>query len=78
MVKARRVRRPFLKVKAKMVEKEITQGEMANNLGISQSTFNQKLNGVYDFKLTEIKAIATILGIHGDRINECFFEEEIL
>jgi transcriptional regulator with XRE-family HTH domain len=77
MVKVKRKRivysKPFLKVKGAMVENGVTQEEMAEHLNISQSTFNQKINGISDFKLTEIKAIADKLGIQADRFQEYFF-----
>jgi transcriptional regulator with XRE-family HTH domain len=79
MVKVKKKRisycKPFLKVKARMVEKEITQEEMAKHLGISPSTFNHKINATdgAEFKLTEIKAIASILEIPAEGFQEHFF-----
>jgi transcriptional regulator with XRE-family HTH domain len=64
---------PLLKVKAKMVEKSMNQEEMAAELNMSIATFNRKVNGLTDFTLTELKKIAEILDIGGEKYQEYFF-----
>lgn len=51
----------YCKLKGLMVENNITQMQMAKLLGISVSTFNQKLNGKSDFTIQEAKKISKIL-----------------
>ncbi|AZO96132.1 helix-turn-helix transcriptional regulator [Halocella sp. SP3-1] len=45
------------KMKALMVEKNKKQRDMANHLGISLNSFNNKVNGNRDFTETEINKI---------------------
>lgn len=50
-------------LKAKIAEKGSTQSEVANYLGISKQSFSYKINGVRDFKLSEIEKICNFLNI---------------
>ena len=49
------------KLKGARAEKGYSQGEMADKLGISRDSYNQKENGKSEFKLSEIIAIMEIL-----------------
>jgi hypothetical protein len=40
---------------------------------MSIATFNRKVNGLTDFTLTELKKIAEILDIGGEKYQEYFF-----
>ena len=51
------------KLKAKIVEVGMTQGELARKIGISQNTFTRKISGRRDFTVGEIDRICTVLGI---------------
>ena len=42
------------------MENNFTQNQMAKILGISVSTFNQKINGKSDFTIQEAKKIALL------------------
>ena len=50
------------RLRGKMAEKGITQGEMAQKLGIDASTFNRKMTGKGDFSVLEALCIVRILG----------------
>ncbi len=52
------------KLKGRIVEKGLTQGDVANRLGISKTALNNKINGKTEFTAREIKALVIILGIN--------------
>lgn len=60
----------LLKLKAKRVEKGMTQKEMADKIGIASATYNHKENGIAYFSFNEILKILDILG--------CKFEDIFL
>lgn len=45
------------KLKEAIIEKGVTQGEVASKLGVSRETLNAKLNGRQDFKRLEIEKL---------------------
>lgn len=51
------------KLKARILEKGLTQTNVAAKLGISYQSFNYKLNNVREFKASEIKNLCEILDI---------------
>lgn len=53
-----------LKLRALMLEKGYTQGQLAKLLGISEQSMNYKINNKREFKAKEIKAIIELLGIN--------------
>lgn len=61
----------LLKDKAKSLG--IRQVDIANALGLRQSTVNQKLNNVRPMTLREAELIAEILKITGDEFTRYFF-----
>lgn len=52
----------YSKLKGILVEKNITQQELAQILQISVSALNFKINGKSDFSVTEAKRVSNILG----------------
>ena len=60
----------LLKLKAKRVEKCLTQTQLANLIGIAPATYNHKENGTAYFSFQEIIKILEIL--------ECKFEDIFL
>ncbi len=64
----------YPKLIGKRNEKGITQGKMAEMLGISKNNYNLKENGKLDFNLVEVKKILQILDSTYDEI---FFEENV-
>jgi DNA-binding XRE family transcriptional regulator len=59
--KVRSRTKPFLKLRAAIVEAGYTQGEIAKAIGVDISTFSQKINGHRDFTLPECVRIAKIV-----------------
>ena len=52
-----------LKLKGKIVEAGMTQGELAEKIGISQNTLSRKIAGRRDFTIGEIDRICDVLHI---------------
>lgn len=62
------------KLKAKLVEKDISIIELANILGIDKSTVYRKLNKSGDsFTIKDVEKIAKALSLTYDDINHIFF-----
>ena len=57
-----------------MMRKKITNREMAAKLSLSEQALYNKLNGVTEFKNSEIKKITTLLGLSMDDVNLIFFD----
>ena len=64
-----------LKLKAKLKEKNLTQEEVANRLGINPSTFNKKINNEIGETLTiqEATNLKNILEITNNDMVDIFF-----
>lgn len=65
------------KLKGLMREKQITQSDLAEKLGIKPCTVNQKLNGRRDMSLDEAEMIADVLGIDTGDFGKYFFNREV-
>lgn len=57
-----------LKLKAAIAESGMNQEQIAKMLGVSLSTFNYKLNGVSEFKASEIKKLMELLHLNSDKV----------
>ena len=64
----------YSKLKGLMVEKNITQQELAQILQMSITTLNFKINGKSDFNVKEAKKISNFFG---KTIEEIFYIDEI-
>lgn len=53
----------------------ITKREIAKRLGLSEMGLYKKINNITEFKASEIKALAEILGI--TKIDEIFFANNV-
>lgn len=51
------------KLKARLVEKGMSQTDAANAIGISYQSFNSKLRNAIEFKASEIEKLCDILDI---------------
>ena len=62
-------------LKGKIREKAMTQGDIADRIGISLSRFNAKLNGSggAEFTLGEVQAIKTVLDLDSQQVDQIFF-----
>lgn len=53
----------FNNLQAELARNRLNQTDIANALGISSKTVSNKMNGVSDFTLREIKAVVEIVGV---------------
>lgn len=54
---------PYLKLKGLLAEKDLTQKYLAELLGLSPVTINQKINGALEFTYTEVETICSELEV---------------
>lgn len=66
-----------LKLRGLMLEKEITQKDLAKMLGLSQPAVNQKINNVRSMTLEEAFEIKRILQISDKDFGAYFFSPEV-
>lgn len=50
-------------LKGRIMEKGLTQGKLAEKIGISQNTMTSRICGHSSFRVDEVKKICCILGI---------------
>lgn len=65
------------KLKARMVEKGINGQTLSAEIGISESAFYRKMNGVSEFTLSEITSIAKVLEMDDMSMLAIFFADEV-
>lgn len=63
-----------LKLRAKRVERQMSQTDLASKLGMNLATYSRKERGVNDFTLTEIQDLLYYLDCEFDDI---FFKRDI-
>jgi len=63
----------YQKLKGKIVEKTKNQENLANQMGVTKQSLNQKLNNKVAFKQSDIVTISTLLEISKVEIPEYFF-----
>jgi DNA-binding XRE family transcriptional regulator len=63
----------YQKLKGRIVEKKEKQENLANEIGITKTTLNYKLNNKIAFKQSEIIVLSNLLDIPRDEIIEYFF-----
>lgn len=63
------------KLKARMVEKGVSAGEISEFMGINTVTFYRKIRHNY-FTVKDLSAISTILGLSNSDLLDIFFEKE--
>lgn len=59
--------------RAEVARKGARYNDLADNLGITYATLNNKVNGKTDFKLSEVEKLRDLLGIEPDRLYTIFF-----
>lgn len=66
-------------LKGKIREKSLTQKDVADNIGISLSRFNAKLNnsGGAEFSLGEVRAIKSLLKLNSEQVDLIFFDTKV-
>lgn len=55
----------------------LTQAGMAENLGISIRAYQNKEQGLTDFKVKEINAIKDMFALTADQLEEIFFTQNV-
>ena len=64
MYKDRKIKhKPYNKFRGCLVERKITYADVAKTLDITEISVGQKINGISDFYLTEVKKIKNVYGI---------------
>lgn len=67
----------YCKLRGLIQEKCKTQGKLAEDIGISRSAFNQKINNISDFTSQEIMSISRYLNIETSDIPTYFFKQSV-
>ena len=65
-VKRKVKHQPYDKFRGKLIEMRITYKDVGKTLNISETAVGQKINGISDFYLTEVKKIKIAYGIEPD------------
>lgn len=63
------------KLKAKLVENDISVSQLAYKVGLNQATMYRRFNGGENFSIKEASEIARILNLSADELNDIFFSE---
>ncbi|WP_368233795.1 DUF739 family protein [Anaerotruncus rubiinfantis] len=67
----------YSKLRGRTVEMGLSQKDVAERIGISETTYSLKLNGRYPFKQSEIQNIVNLLCIPADEIGTYFFTQKV-
>lgn len=62
-------------LQAKIKEAGLTQGKLAQQIGLDSSTFSLKIKGRRNFTVSEVEKIATALRIPTDELARIFFAD---
>jgi len=65
------------KLKAKIIERNLTQKQIASELGISSISLNHKINAKNDFWMTEIVYLRNRLGLTNEECINIFFDDKV-
>ena len=64
-------------LRSKLILAEMTDGELAEKLGISRQSVSLKLNGRRPFNSNEISKIAHILQLTPEEVMQIFFDNNV-
>lgn len=64
------------KLRGRIKEKNYSEKEFANLIGLTAPTFSGRIKGITFFNTEEIKKAAKLLEISNEQIYEYFFEEK--
>ena len=67
----------YSKLRGRIIEKYQTQGNFANEINLSERSLSLKLNGMIDWKQTEIVKAVDLLGIPMQEIDQYFFKTKV-
>ena len=62
-------------LRAEIARQGTSNRALAKDLGISEQAFYNKLNGITEFKESEIKALAKTLALSPSQVNLIFFAQ---
>lgn len=65
------------KLRALILERDLTQEQVAVHLGITPASLNYKINNKREFKASEIKALVDLLNIPGEDVSVIFFAHDV-
>ena len=65
------------KLRALILERGLTQEQVAANLGITPASLNYKINNKREFKASEIKALVELLNIPDGGVTMIFFTPDV-
>lgn len=65
------------KLKGKIVERNTTQEELANKIGIDKSTFYRKMKQNGNFSIKEVNLIVSALNLSKDEAMSIFFSDTV-
>ena len=65
------------KIKGRMRELGKTQSDCAEYIGVKPPTFNQKINNIRPFYLTEAEKLSEFLEIQNSNFSEYFFCHQV-
>lgn len=66
----------YAKLRGKIREVFETQKAFANAMGMSKVTLSQRLNGISEWRTSEIVRACELLGIHLEQNSQYFFTKE--
>ena len=64
-------------LKSKRILFDLTQEEIAKEVGINIKSYNAKENGKREFTLDEAKKISNLLKLNLNEVNDIFFDSSI-
>lgn len=65
------------KLRALILERGLTQEQVAAHLGITPASLNYKINNKREFKASEIKALVELLNIPNEDVTGIFFTRDV-
>ena len=65
-------------LKSKRILFDLTQEEIAKEVGINIKSYNLKENGKREFTLDEAKKISNLLKLNLNEVNDIFFDSSII
>lgn len=63
---SKRIHKPYSKLKGALKEREITYGDIAKVLSVSETSISNKINGQSDFSLCEVICLKEYLNAGND------------
>ena len=63
-----------LELKGARTRLGLTQRDLAQRIGMSEGSYQKRESKVQDFKLNDVAAIAMVLGLKMQQVNDIFFD----